>query len=251
MPLAQYRSQLEQLGPAWVLLAFWLVCPLITGPTLVAELGVVSDWLYRQPLHGLPMWTALLTLVVGLGLLPAYANTILCGWVFGWGLGFLSAMTSYLLSACLSYVIARKVSYHRVAPLIQASEQAQRVQLALLRSSRRRALLIVSLFRLTGFPYPAGTLVLTSCGVTLRQNILGTLCGLSPRIATATFISSRFAATGAHDIQAYLRASNNLLTVGLGLLFGVAVLGLIAHIGRRALKQLAAAPVSSGPSAAG
>ena len=242
MQLAQYKRVFQQLGPAWVLLAFWLLCPLVTGPTLVAKLGTVSDWLFTQPLRGLPLWTGLLAVVVGLGLLPAYANTILCGWVFGWGLGFLSAMVSYLLAACLSYVIAKKVSFQRVAPLIADNEQAQQVQLALLRSSRRRALLIVSLFRLTGFPYPAGTLVLTSCGVTLRQNILGTLCGTSPRIATATFVAAQFAATGARDIQAYLRASNNLTTVALGLLFGFAVLGVIAQIARRALKQLADSP---------
>ena len=75
-----------------------------------------------------------LAVVVGLGLLPAYANTLACaaGCSAG-GMGFLSAMTSYVLAACLSYRdCSSKVSFARVAPLIQSSEQAQRVQLALL-----------------------------------------------------------------------------------------------------------------------
>lgn len=242
MRLARLQEVLTKLGPAWMLLAFWLVCPAVTGPTLVAKLGRVVDWLGPQPLHGLPLWTAGLAVVIGLGLLPAYANTIVCGWVFGFGLGLLSAMTTYLLSACLSHLIVKKVSVRHVAALIQASESAQRVQLALLRCNRRRALLIVTLFRLTGFPYPAGTLVLTSCGVSLRQNLLGTICGMMPRIAVATLIISRFAATGAHDIQAFLRASNNLLMLALGLLFGLAVLAVIAQIARNALNQLATGP---------
>lgn len=244
--LARLRELLRQLGPAWALLAFWLLCPLVTGPTLVAKLGVTADWLARQPLHGVPLWTAAMGLVIGLGLLPAYANTILCGWVFGAVLGFGSAMTSYLVAACLGHVIARKVSFHRVDPLIASSEQAQQVRRALLHSSRGRALLIVSLFRLTGFPYPAGTLVLTSCGVSLRQNLLGAMGGTAPRIATGTLIASRFAATGARDIQAVLSGSDSLLRLGLGLVLGLALLGVIAQISRRALSQLAAETPATG-----
>lgn len=237
--LAQLKALLAQLGPAWALLAFWLLCPLLTGPTLVAKLGATADWLVGQPLHGVPLWTAAMGVVVGLGLLPAYANTLLCGWVYGAALGFGSAMTSYLLAACLGHLIAKKVSFHRVDPLIDQSEQAQQVRRALLQSSRGRALLIVSLFRLTGFPYPAGTLVLTSCGVSLRLNLLGAMGGTAPRIATGTLLASRFAATGARDIQALLHGSDSLLRLGLGLVLGLLILAMIAQISRRALSQLA------------
>lgn len=235
----QLKALLRQLGPAWALLAFCLLCPLLTGPTLVAKLGAIADWLVGQPLRGVPLWTAAMGVVIGLGLLPAYANTLLCGWVFGAALGFASAMTSYLLAACLGHLIAKKVSFSRVDPLIDSSEQARQVRRALLHSSRGRALLIVSLFRLTGFPYPAGTLVLTSCGVSLRLNLLGAMGGTAPRIATGTLIASRFAATGARDIQALLHGSDSLLRLGLGLVLGLGLLGVIAQISRRALNQLA------------
>jgi uncharacterized membrane protein YdjX (TVP38/TMEM64 family) len=234
-------ASLKKLGPVWVLLALWLLCPLLTGPTLVAKLGAVSDFLLRQPLHGVPQWTALLTAIVGLGILPAYANTIVCGWVFGWGVGFGSAMTSYLLAACISYTVARRVSFQRSAAVIESSEQAQRVQLALLRSSRSRALLVVSLFRLTGFPFAAGTLVLTSCGVTLRQNLLGTLFGMTPRIFVGTLFSAHFARSGARDVQALLQKSDSPLALFLSALSGLAILGVIAQIGHSALQKLALA----------
>lgn len=240
MSLARVRTVLHALGPMWGLLVLWLLGPLLTGPMLVAKMGAVAQWLESQPLHGVPVWTAAVAVVIGLGILPVYANTILCGWVFGWGLGLASAMTSYLLSTCLGHTIARKVAFQRVDLLIAQSEQAQKVRQALLYSSRRRAVLIVTLFRLTGFPYPAGTLLLTSCGVPLRQSLLGSICGLSPRIATTTFLISRFAQSGARDIQSYLRGQNSLLTLGLGLLLGAVLLGLIAQIARRALTQLAA-----------
>ncbi len=249
--LAQLKELLAQLGPAWALLAFWLLCPLLTGPTLVARLGATADWLVGQPLHGVPQWTVAMGVVIGLGLLPAYANTILCGWVFGAALGFGSAMTSYLLAACLGHVIAKRVSFHRVDPLIDSSEQARQVRQALLHSSRGRALLIVSLFRLTGFPYPAGTLVLTSCGVSLRQNLLGAMGGTAPRIATGTLIASRFAATGARDIQALLHGSDSLLRLGLGLLLGLGLIGVIAQLSRRALNQLAGGSPSGNGGAPG
>lgn len=239
MQLARVRKLLPALGPMWVLLALWLLFPVLTGPTLVARLGAVADWLAGQPLHGVPVWTVGIAVIIGLGVLPVYANTILCGWIYGWGLGFASAMTSYLLATCLGHAIARKVAFARVDPIIAASDQAQKVRQALLHSSQRRAVLIVSLFRLTGFPYPAGTLLLTSCGVTLRQSLLGSIFGLSPRIFTATLLTSRFAATGARDIQAYLHNQDSFLTLGLGLLMGLALLGVIAQIGRRALAQLA------------
>ena len=242
MQPARVRELLRTLGPMWGLLALWLLGPLLTGPTLVARLGAVADWLATQPLHGVPVWTVGIAVIIGLGILPVYANTILCGWIYGFGLGFSSAMTSYLLATCLGHVIAKKVAFRRVDVLIEASVEAQKVRRALLHSSQRRAVLIVSLFRLTGFPYPAGTLLLTSCGVSLRQSLLGSICGLSPRIFTATLLTSRFAATGARDIQAYLHQQNSFLTLGLGLVMGMALLGLIAQIARRTLTQLATRP---------
>lgn len=245
---ARVRKLLHALGPLWGLLLLWLLCPLLTGPTLLAKLGEVADFLGRQPLHGVPVWTVGIAVVIGFGVLPVYANTILCGWIYGWGLGFASAMASYLLATCLGHVIARKVAFQRVDPLISQSEQAQQVRQALLYSSQRRAVLIVTLFRLTGFPYPAGTLLLTSCGVSLRQSLLGSICGLSPRIATATFVTSRFAATGARDIQEYLRTQNSFLTLGIGLIMGMGLLAIIAQIGRRALTQLAKKPAPTAAS---
>lgn len=235
----RHAALLKKLGPVWLLLALWLLCPAVSGPTLVARMGPVVDWLLGQPQRGVVPWTLLMTAIIGLGMLPAYANTIVCGWVYGWGLGCLSAMTSYLLGACVSSLVVRGVSSRSAAAVMEASEQAQRLQQALLRSSRARALLVVSLFRLTGFPFTAGTLVLSSCGVTLPQNLLGTLCGMTPRIAVATWFAARFASTGARDLQTLVRNSNNPGTLILSAVFGLAVLALIAQIGNRALRQLA------------
>ena len=232
----------RRLGPAAVLAGLWLVVPAVTALWMVASIGRLSDFLHSLPLHGVHIWTPLIGVCVGLGLLAIYANTMLCGWVFGWGGGFLSAMTSYLIGLCIGYAITRRVSAPTVNTLLEEHEPAALLRRALLHSSPRRALLVVTLFRLAGFPFPFGTLVLTSLGVPLGRQIFAALIGLLPRVGTATWIAATAAGTGARDLQSLVRADNQpvqlLAGVGLSLVM-VAALGLIA---RNAIKRIAETP---------
>jgi uncharacterized membrane protein YdjX (TVP38/TMEM64 family) len=209
---------------------------------MVASTGWLSDWLHSLPLHGVHIWTPLIGVCVGLGLLAIYANTMLCGWVFGWGGGFASAMISYLIGLCIGYLITRRVSAPIVHALLEEHEPAALLRRALLHSSPRRALLVVTLFRLAGFPFPFGTLVLTSLGVPLGRQIFAALIGLLPRVGTATWIAATAAGTGARDLQSLVRDDSQpvQLLVGVGLsLVVVAALGLIA---RSTIKRIAETP---------
>ncbi|MFO0574353.1 MAG: hypothetical protein U1A78_10155 [Polyangia bacterium] len=229
----------RRLGPAAVLAGLWLVIPAVTALWMVASIGRLSDFLHSLPMHGVFIWTPLIGVCVGLGLLAIYANTMLCGWVFGWGGGFVSALTSYLIGLCIGYAITRRVSAPTVNTLLEEHEPAALLRRALLHSSPRRALLVVTLFRLAGFPFPFGTLVLTSLGVPLGRQIFAALIGLLPRVGTATWIAATAAGTGARDLQSLVRADSQpvQLLVGVGLsLVVVAALGLIA---RNAIKRIA------------
>src|SRR5262245_59537439 len=97
MLLSKLPGKLRKLGPVGLLGILWTVFPSLLGLVMVARLGSIVEFLgqHHGPAGGLG-WTALMALCIGLGLLPVYSNTLLCGWVFGWWLGWLSAMTSYL-----------------------------------------------------------------------------------------------------------------------------------------------------------
>jgi uncharacterized membrane protein YdjX (TVP38/TMEM64 family) len=229
----------RRLGPTAVLAALWLVIPAVTALWMVASLGFFSDLLVSLPMRGVLIWTPLIGVAVGLGLLAIYANTILCGWVFGWGGGFLSAMVSYVLGLCIGYLISRRVSLASVQALIEDHEQARLLRRALLHSSRRRAWLVVTLFRLAGFPFPFGTLVLTSLGVPLGRQIVAAIIGLLPRVGTATFVAATAARTGARDIQSLVRGTDRPLELLLGVVLSISVIAGLGTIARRAMRRVA------------
>lgn len=235
----QLQRLLQRLGPTAVLAALWLVIPAATALWMVASLGWLSDLLLTLPQRGVLIWTPLIGAAVGLGLLAIYANTILCGWVFGWGGGFLSAMVSYVMGLCLGYLIARRVSLATVHTLIEEHEPASLLKRALLHSSPRRALLVVTLFRLAGFPFPFGTLVLTSLGVPLGRQIFAAVIGLLPRVGTATFIAATAARTGARDIQSLVRSSDRPVELFLGAALSLCVIAGLGAIARHTMRRVA------------
>lgn len=235
----QVQRLIKRLGPTAVLAGLWLVIPAATALWMVASLGWLSDLLVALPQRGVLIWTPLIGVAVGLGLLAIYANTILCGWVFGWGGGFLSAMVSYVMGLCLGYLISRRVSLATVHTLIEEHEPAALLKQALLHSSPRRAWLVVTLFRLAGFPFPFGTLVLTSLGVPLPRQIIAAIIGLLPRVGTATFIAASAARTGARDIQSLVRGSDRPIELLLGAALSLCVIAGLGAIARRAMHRIA------------
>lgn len=235
----QVRRIATRLGPTAVLAALWLVIPAVTALWMVASLGWLSDVLVALPQRGVLIWTPLIGVAVGLGLLAIYANTLLCGWVFGWGGGFLSAMASYVMGLCLGYLISRRVSLATVHTLIEEHEQAALLKRALLHSSPRRALLVVTLFRLAGFPFPFGTLVLTSLGVPLGRQIFAAIIGLLPRVGTATFVAASAASTGARDIQSLVRRSDRPIELLVGAALSLCVIAGLGAIARRTMRRVA------------
>jgi uncharacterized membrane protein YdjX (TVP38/TMEM64 family) len=227
----------QKLGPVGLFGLLWVIIPTLCGFYLVSQLGPIAEYLGRNRAVSAPVWTMLMALCIGVGLLPAYSNTFLCGWVFGWIPGCVSAITSYLGAATLGYYLAHRLSYQRVNSLIQDHESVRRVRHALLYQHPRRAVVIAALFRLAGPPFPLTNLLMASCGVPLRVYLLGTLLGLGPRVVVGTLVAASAARTGARDIQMLARNSQHpiLLVVGaIGFLLG---LGLLAHFSRSALRQ--------------
>jgi uncharacterized membrane protein YdjX (TVP38/TMEM64 family) len=232
------RSRWRKLGPLGLLGILWTAVPALGGLYLVARLGSVAEFLASAPTRAFPLWTAFMAICIGCGLLPVYSNTFLCGWVFGFGPGFVSAMLSYSVASVIGYLLARRVSYERVNAVIEEHDAARRVRHALLGEGSRRSLVIVTLFRLSGSPFPVTNLLLASCGVPLKTYLLGTLLGLAPRILVGTFVAATAARTGARDLQALVRDTNHPALLALGVLASLAALALIGHIARSALRRI-------------
>ena len=234
-------SRLRELGPVGLLGVLWLLLPAVLGLYVVARLGAIAAYLGHAPTGPAWFgWTGFMALAIGLGFLPVYSNTFLCGWVFGWWPGCASAMLSYILAAIIGFYLARYVTQTRVDALIEANDSARRIRQALIFEDRKKTLLILSLWRLSGSPFPLTNLVMASCGVPLSTYLLGTLIGLTPRVIFGTLVAASAASTGARDIQSLVTETQHPALLALGVLTSLLVLGIIGQIAQKALRRVTA-----------
>jgi uncharacterized membrane protein YdjX (TVP38/TMEM64 family) len=228
-----------RLGPLWLFAIAWTTIPLLTGAYLVVRLGYFAQAIVAYGSAGIVLWTLFMAISVGVGLLPVYANSILCGWLFGWLPGLSSAMVSYTLASGIGSFISRRLFGSRVEAFITAHPQARAIREALFRSDGKRALLIVTLVRLAGTPFPATTLALSTCGTPRPAFFLGTFLGLLPGVTISTLMASTAASTGARNLPDVIRRSTHPALLIVGLLGALGVFALISRMARRALQRVA------------
>lgn len=233
-----WRSVIRKLGPVGVLGVVWVAVPIVLGILMVAKLGMLAEILHANSPASWPVWTLLIAVTIGIGLLPVYANTFLCGWVFGWAAGCASGIISYLGAAAIGYYLSRRLSYGRVNAVIEDYEGARRVRHALVHSNPRRTLVIVSLWRLAAAPFPLSNLVMASCGVPIGIYLRGTLFGLGPRVVVGTLIAATAARSGARDLQTLVRDSQHPVLVLLGIAASLLILGMVGHVASSTLRKV-------------
>jgi uncharacterized membrane protein YdjX (TVP38/TMEM64 family) len=233
-------SLLRVLGPTGLLGVAWTAAPAVCGTLLLASLAPVSDWLlYHRPV-GLAVYTVVFVLGAGLGFLPTYAQSILGGWVFGVALGLPAALAGFTGGGLLGYHVARRVSKDRVEELIEGNPKARAIRDALVGRGPRRTLLVVALLRLPpNSPFALTNLVMATTGVPLPAFLAGTFLGMLPRTAVAVALAAAAAATGAQDIQTFVHHRGPWLPAA-GVVAGMAVLGVVGAIARRALRRVTA-----------
>lgn len=231
-------STLRALGPTGLLGIAWTAAPAVCGTLLLVGLAPVSEWLLHHRSLGVVVYVALFVVGGGLGFLPTYAQAILGGWVFGLAAGLPAALLGFTGGGWLGYAIARRVSRDRVEELIESKPKARAIRDALVGRGRWRTVLVVALLRLPpNSPFALTNLVMAATGVPLPAFLAGTLLGLVPRTALAVGLAAAASSTGAVDIQTFARDSGPELLVA-GVVGGVAVLGVVGAIARRALRRL-------------
>jgi uncharacterized membrane protein YdjX (TVP38/TMEM64 family) len=233
-------SLARTLGPTGLLGLAWTAAPAVCGTLLLASLAPVSEWLlYHRPV-GLALYTVVFVLGAGLGFLPTYAQSILGGWVFGVAVGLPAALLGFVGGGWLGYSTARRVSRDHVEALIERNAKARAIRHALVGRSPFRTLLVVTLLRLPpNSPFALTNLVMATTGVPLPSFLAGTLLGMLPRTAVAVALAAAASSTGAEDIQTFVRHRGPWLLAA-GVMGGMAVLGALGMIARRALRRVTA-----------
>lgn len=228
---------LRRLGPAAVLGIGALVLPPLGSILLFWHINEVGSWLNSHGSLGVALYITGFALFAGVALLPTYSSAILGGWAFGFTVGLPAALAGFLGGSLIGYAVARPTSAERVNKLIDEKPQWKAVRDSLMRGSKARALLIVTLLRLPpNSPFALTNLVLASVRTPLWIYLLGTLIGMTPRTALVLYIASQVQGKMAEDA-----AKDKpwwMIAVGIGAT--VVVLGIVGMMAKKALAKVTA-----------
>ncbi len=222
-------------GPVAIVLSFW---PPLGGFLLLATLTTFAPWLREHFALGLLLYFVAASLLVGISFLPTFAVAIYAGWTFGFGVGFAICMAALTVAAVIAYGIGRFIARERVVEVIAEKPSWGAVHRALLGDSRR-TIFVTTLLRIPPMsPFAIVNFVLAAARVPLGDYMIGTMIGLAPRTAAATFIAAgiqQLTTKDLSDTPSWLKISGMVA-------FGVMcwVIGVMAT---RALRSLSAQPV--------
>lgn len=229
----------DQVGPAALLAVLWGSAPAVLGILLLLNIGPISDLLQVNPVLGWFGYVAVFIVSAGIGFLPTYGQSILGGWVFGLWAGFPGAMLGFVGGSVIGYVIAQRVSAHKVEDLIAQNPKSRAVRDALIGHGFWRTLGIVTLIRIPpNSPFALTNLVMASSGVGFVPYVIGTALGMAPRTFIAAALAAAGRATGARDIQEFI-TEQPWWALPAGLAAMVICLGIVGLIAQRALKGIA------------
>lgn len=214
----------------------WFTLPLGISLVLFAYLGEVTEWFRSQGTSGVAIAVAAFAACSGIGLLPTYAQAVFAGWIFGFATGLPISVVGYVGGALLGWALSRAVTGDAVRARIDGHERWRVVRAALVDASPLRTAGLVALLRFPpNSPFAFTNLVLAATGVRFWPMIGGSIAGMLPRTAVAVWIGAQGASTGATSLRDLMdRQGLPALIVGIVLL--LVVLGVMQHIGNRALR---------------
>ena len=192
-------AMLKRLGPAAILGVAWSTLPSFAGVLLVLNmeplrLALVGDG--TSTLHialGMSIYLVGFVLLAGFGCLPTVSQALLAGYAFGVPMGTLLALLGFGGASLVGYEVVSKIARSRVEHEIANKPKALQLRNALLRPSTGRALLIVTLVRISpSSPFALTNLLLASLGVRRWVFFFGTLMGMFPRTLAAVMIGQQF-----------------------------------------------------------
>lgn len=235
-------AMLHRLGPAAVLGVAWSTLPSFAGVMLVLNmepirLVLVGDG--ASTLHtmlGMGIYLIGFVLLAGFGMLPTISQAILAGYAFGVAPGLILAMLGFGGASLLGYAIVGRIARNRVEHEIANKPRAKLLRDALLHASTPRALLIVSLVRLSpAAPFALTNLLLSSLGVNRWVFFFATLIGMLPRTLAAVLIGQQFTGwNGGIDKPRWLVIAGIVSLVALLVVISKVAAGALIRVTRQA-----------------
>ena len=216
-------------GPVAMVLPFW---PPLGGFILLATLTRLGPWLRDHGTTGMLVYFLLTGFLLGVSFIPTYSAAILAGWAFGFAVGWPLAMVTITISSLLAYALGRWIARDRVLDIIRERPKWNLLHQALLGQRVFRTTLVVTLLRVPPLsPFALANFVLAAARVSLPEYTLGTLLGIAPRTAMATFLAAgleqlRFKDIGDTWTVVISLSGTVLACVGLGVLANRALRGM-------------------------
>src|SRR5438067_2174333 len=112
------RRFLRALGPAGPMALLATLMPAIGALVLAGFVHELAPWLKSHGLLALALFIPAFAILGGFALVPTYANSMLAGWTFGFPVGFPAVLLGLLGAGAISFLVARRISGHRVEDLI-------------------------------------------------------------------------------------------------------------------------------------
>ena len=229
LPQPGLMRRLGAAGPVAIVLSFW---PPLGGFVLLATLTQLGPWLRLHGEVGMLVYFLLCALLIGVSFVPTYSCAILAGWAFGFWVGWPLAMVTITVGSLLAYAIGRGVARDRVVQVIHDNPRANSIHRALLSTRSGRTLSVVALLRVPpASPFALANFVLAAARVPLFDYTVGTMMGIVPRTAVATFT-----AAGLEQLQ-FKNASQTWIVVA-GIVATIIVCVILGVLCNRVLRKI-------------
>lgn len=233
VPPLSLMKRLGAAGPVGIVLSFW---PPLGGFILLAFLTRLGPWLRVHGQEGWLIYFLVAGVLMGLSFVPTYSCAILAGWAFGFATGWPLAMVTITAASVIAYALGRWICQDRVLEVIQERPSWNVIHRALLGQKSARTFAVVTLLRVPPTsPFALANFVLAAAKVPLVDYTLGTLVGVAPRTALATFT-----AAGLEQLQFKMKSETWVVVAGI--VATVVVCVILGALAKRALKQIADTP---------
>ena len=227
-----WLRRLGAAGPFAILLSF---CPPLGAVVLLSTLTHVGPWLRDHGLLGMAFYFAGIGLLLGLSLVPTYTSAILAGWAFGFAVGWPLALATLTAASLLARALGTWIARDRILAIVREKPRWHALHQALLSQPSGRTAFVVTLLRVSPMsPFALTNFALAAAHVPLRAYVIGTVLGLAPRTALATF-----AAAGLEQLRFEDLGSRWTFFTGVAVTGAACVI--LGFLAKRTLRTLSAA----------
>ena len=189
---ARLHASARSLGPAGPMAAIAVLLPVAGAALVLGTVKQLGPWVRDQGALGPLLIASIGAATVGTCVVPTYVVSILAGWSFGFGAGFLTALVTLTVAALVGFAVARRVVGDHVMDRLRDARKWDALRRAMVGGHIGRATLIVALVRLAPVaPFGITNLVMAATRCPRRAFVVGSVLGMIPQTALLVFLATR------------------------------------------------------------